>query len=92
MVARVICLSLALVLLPDSIQARPRVTRGRAEITALKLVPGGQIVIGDLEREGNRLVWSFDVSIPGSRNVKAILIDAHTGTVVSNTLEAPEDR
>jgi len=92
MIARALCLSLALALLPGSIQARSTITRERAEIAALKLVPGGSIVSGDLERDKNRLVWWFDVSIPGSRNVKAIQIDAYTGAVVSNTTETSEDR
>jgi uncharacterized membrane protein YkoI len=89
---RVFCLALALALLPGSIQARPTITRERAELAALRLVPGGAIVSGDLERDKNRLVWWFDVSIPGSRNVKAIQIDAHSGAIVSNTIEPPEDR
>jgi|RhiMethySRZTD1v2_1073278.scaffolds.fasta_scaffold4286353_1 uncharacterized membrane protein YkoI len=90
---RVISLALALTLLPDTLLAADRVSRGRAETTALQLVPGGAIVSGGLEKDkGNKLVWAFDVSIPGSRNVKAIAIDAYTGMVLSNTLEAPEDR
>jgi uncharacterized membrane protein YkoI len=90
---RVVCFSVALAVLPDALQAAPRVSRGLAEIKALALVPGGTIVSGALEQDRNRkLVWSFDVSIPGSRNVKAIEIDAYTGVVTSNTLEAPADR
>jgi len=34
----------------------------------------------------------IDISIPGSRNVKAIHVDARTGAVLSNAVEAPEDR
>jgi uncharacterized membrane protein YkoI len=52
-------------------------------------MPGGAIVSGNLERDKNRLVWWFDVSIPGSRNVKAIQLDAYSGAVVSNTIETP---
>ena len=90
---RVVSLALALALLPAALQAADRVSRGRAETTALQLVPGGAILSGGLEKDKNRnLVWSFDVSIPGSRNVKAIAIDAYTGVVLSNTLETPEDR
>ena len=90
---RVVSVVLALALLPDALQAADRVSRGRAETTALQLVPGGAIVSGGLEKDkSNKLVWAFDVSIPGSRNLKAIAIDAYTGVVLSNTLEAPEDR
>jgi uncharacterized membrane protein YkoI len=89
---RSLCFALALLLLPYSLEARSRIGRNQAEMTALKLVPGGAIVSSSLEQDGKRLVWWLDVSVPGSRNVKAIHVDAYSGAVVSNTLEAPEDR
>ena len=92
MMARVLCLALALGLLPASLQAQSRITRQRAETVALRLVPGGEIVSGSLERDKQRLLWWFDVSIPGSRNRKAVQVDAYSGAVVSNTVEAPQDR
>ena len=88
----VFCLVLALALLPGPVEAQSSVSRDQAEMAALKLVPGGEVVSGSLEQDGKRLVWWIDVSIPGSRNVKAIHIDACNGAVVSNTLETPEDR
>jgi uncharacterized membrane protein YkoI len=90
--SRTLCLLAALALLPLSLHAASAITRERAEATALRLVPGGTVVIGDLERENGRLVWLFDVSIPGSRNLREIHVDAGTGAVVSNTLETPTDR
>jgi uncharacterized membrane protein YkoI len=81
---------LALALLPGSLQAQPLISRERAETAALRLVPGGEIMGGNLERDKDMLLWWFDVSIPGSRNVKAIQIDAYTGAIVSNTIETPE--
>lgn len=80
-------------LLPGSLHAAAaKVPYDRAEITALELVPGGSVVTGELAREHGRLVWLFDVSVPGSRNVREIQVDARTGAVVSNTLELPTDR
>lgn len=90
--ARTLCLLLALAILPATVQAAPPIARARAEATALRLVPGGAVVTGDLEQEKGRLVWLFDVSIPGSRNLREIQVDAVTGAVVSNTLESPTDR
>ena len=91
-IARALCFSILLAILPASLQARTPISRVQAESTALKLVRGGLIVSGELERENGRLVWLFDVSIPGSRNLREIQVDARTGAVVSNTLEAPSDR
>jgi uncharacterized membrane protein YkoI len=90
--SRTLCLLVALALLPASLHAASAITRERAEATALRLVPGGTVVIGDLEQENGRLVWLLDISIPGSRNLREIQVDARTGAVVSNTLETPTDR
>ncbi len=90
--SRTLCLLLALALLPASLHAAFPITRERAEAAALRLVPGGTVVSGDLEREKGRLVWLFDVSLPRSRNLREIHVDALTGVVVSNTLETPTDR
>ena len=82
-----------LALLPSSLYAAVApLSYDRAEIAALRLVPGGAIVTAGLAREHGRLVWLFDVSVPGSRNLREIHVDASTGAVVSNTLELPTDR
>jgi len=72
--------------------ARAAITRDQAETAALELVPGGTLLSGSLERSRGRWTWWFDVSIPRSKNVQAIQIDALTGAVVSNTTESPFDR
>ena len=94
MKARAFCLALAFALLPGPVDAQSRISREQAETAALSLVRGGSIVTAALERDWdtNRVVWSFDVSIPGSRNLQSIEVDPQTGAVVSNTLEGPEDR
>jgi uncharacterized membrane protein YkoI len=83
-----------LALASASVQAQSRITREQAETAALSVARGGSIVTGALERDWdtNQVVWGFDVSIPGSRNLHSIEVDPQTGAVVSNTLEGPEDR
>ena len=82
-----------LAILPGSLYAAVApVSYDRAEAAALRLVPGGAVVTAELAREHGRLVWLFDVSVPGSRNLREIHVDASTGAVVSNTLELPTDR
>ena len=68
------------------------ISHARAEATALRMAPGGEVVRSGLERAGGRLVWLVDVSVPGSRNVREIRVDGQTGAVLSNTLETPTDR
>ncbi len=60
--------------------------------TALEKIPGGKIQSAELERERGRLVWSFDITIPGSPNVAEIQVDARSGKIVSNRIETPAEQ
>jgi uncharacterized membrane protein YkoI len=66
-----------------NLQAEAKVSRADAEKTALGKVPGGTIKEGELEKEKGKLIWSFDISIPGSSDIKEVQVDAKTGEVVS---------
>jgi peptidase YpeB-like protein len=65
------------------LQAEAKVSRADAEKTALAKVPGGTIKEGELEKEKGKLIWSFDISIPGSTDIREVQVDAITGQVVS---------
>jgi hypothetical protein len=65
------------------LQAEAKVSKADAEKAALAKVPGGTIKEGELEKEKGKLIWSFDISIPGSSDIKEVQVDAITGQVVS---------
>lgn len=65
------------------LQAEAKVSRADAEKAALEKVPGGTIKEGELEKEKGKLIWSFDISIPGSKDIKEVQVDAITGQVIS---------
>jgi len=65
------------------LQAEAKVTRADAEKTALSKAPGGTIKEGELEKEKGKLIWSFDIAVPGSTDIKEVQVDALTGEVVS---------
>jgi hypothetical protein len=67
------------------------VPRAKAEATALARVKGGKITEGELEKEDGKLVWSFDISQPGTKDIKEIQVDAKTGAIVSEETESAED-
>jgi uncharacterized membrane protein YkoI len=69
--------------------AMAKVSRAAAEQTALAKVPGGTIKDGELEKEKGKLIWSFDISIPGSADIKEVAVDAITGAVLSVETETP---
>jgi hypothetical protein len=73
---------------PDDLAARARVTEQQARATALSEVPGGEIAAGELEEEGGKLIWSFDIRVDGQSGVEEVQVDALDGTVVSREHES----
>jgi hypothetical protein len=73
-------------------QAQQRISRAEAEKIALARVPGGKTISGKLEKEKGRQIWSFDISMPGSRNITEVWVDARTGEVVSTQIETPAEQ
>ncbi len=69
-----------------------KVTRTQAEQTALAKVPNGKITSGEIERENGKLIWSFDIAKPGSKNITEVQVDAMTGAVASVKVETPKDQ
>ncbi|MEP6956544.1 MAG: PepSY domain-containing protein [Chthoniobacterales bacterium] len=64
-----------------------KITKAQAEETALAKVPGGKIDESELEEEHGKLVWSFDIATPGSKNITEVQVDAKTGEIVEITIE-----
>src|SRR3989442_13341101 len=71
------------------LQAKAKVSRADAERTALAKVPGGTIKEGELEKEKGKLIWSFDITTPGSKEITEVAVDAITGDVVAVDKETP---
>jgi uncharacterized membrane protein YkoI len=72
------------------LQSQATLTRADAEKIALAKVPGGEVKEGELEKEHGKLVYSFDISKPGSSDLTEIQIDARSGEVVSIENESAE--
>lgn len=74
------------------LRAEAKVTQAAAEKTALAKVPNGKIKSGELEREHGILVWSFDISMPHSKNITEVQVDAKTGKIAAVEIETPKDQ
>ena len=77
---------------PAALKAQAKITQEEASKTALAKVPGGKIKSSELEKENGKLVWSFDISMPKSKNITEVQVDAKTGKVVSVEVETPEQQ
>lgn len=69
--------------------AEAKITEAQAKTTALAKVPHGIVKSGELEREHELLVWSFDLSQPSVKGVTEVQVDAKSGKIVSVKKETP---
>lgn len=76
----------------DALLARAKISRADATRTALAQVPNGTIQGAELEDEHQKLVWSFDIAEPDSRDITEIQVDAVTGDIASKQVETPTDQ
>ncbi len=67
-------------------------TESDARATALAKVPGGTVQSAELENEHGKLVWSFDISMPHSKNITEVQVDAKTGKIAAVEIETPRDQ
>ena len=83
-------LSFASVVAAAPTTMRPKITKGAATKTALAIVPNGKIEASELETEHHRLIYSFDIRVPGKTGIDEVQISAITGKLVSHTHETPK--
>lgn len=64
-----------------------KISRQEAAKIALGKVPEGKIQSEEIENEHHALVWSFDITRPGSRDITEVLVNAKTGKIVDISTE-----
>ena len=73
-------------------RAQAKVTEAQARALALTKAPGGKVEASELEEENGRLIWSFDISTPGTKNITEVQVDAKEGKIVAVDIETPKDQ
>jgi uncharacterized membrane protein YkoI len=74
--------------IPDSLMAKAKISEDSAAKIAMKRVANGTITTAELEREKGKLVWSYDLTVPGKSGSREVVIDAMTGKVVRSFHES----
>jgi uncharacterized membrane protein YkoI len=54
--------------------------------------PTGTIKSGEIEKEGGKLIYSFDIQLPGVKGIEEVHVDAATGAVLKTEHESPPKR
>ena len=68
---------------PDSLAAKAKISEDSARAIALRRVPGGTIQELELEREGGRLLYSWDIKVAGKPGITEVHVSAITGRILS---------
>jgi len=66
---------------------KPKISMKKAKAIALKKVPGGKIATAELENEGGKLIYSFDIKT--TKGITEVNVDAMNGKVVAVQEESP---
>ena len=72
------------------LQAQAKVTEAQARTLALTKAPGGKVKSSELEEENGHLIWSFDITMPGTKNITEVNVDAKDGSIVGVDIETPK--
>lgn len=66
-----------------------KVDAATATQTALAKFPTGSVVSGELEKEGGKLIYSFDIQQKGVKGIEEVHVDAMSGAVIKTEHENP---
>ena len=56
----------------STLESQAKIRKSAAEKIALSKVPTGTIQSAELEKEHGKLIWSFDISKPGTNNITLV--------------------
>jgi uncharacterized membrane protein YkoI len=73
----------------STLESKAKISKLAAEKIALSKVPTGTIQSAELEKERGKLIWSFDISKPRTKNITEVQVDARNGRIVSVQIETP---
>lgn len=74
--------------IPDSLAKHTKIAERVAAATAQKRVPKGTIDGVELERENGKLMYSYDIKVPGKSGIDEVNVDALTGKVIGYSHES----
>jgi uncharacterized membrane protein YkoI len=75
-----------------SLKKQAKVSEQAARTIALAKVGNGMVKSSELEKENGKLIWSFDIAKPKTRNITEVQVDARTGRIVSTQIETAADQ
>jgi uncharacterized membrane protein YkoI len=76
---------------PADLAREAKISLETARTTALVKVPHGVVRSEELEREHGKLIYSFDIAVPGKSGIQEVNVNAIDGKVVGVHHESAKD-
>jgi uncharacterized membrane protein YkoI len=76
---------------PADLARQAKVSLEAARATALAKVPHGEVRSEELEREHGKLIYSFDIAVPGKSGIEEVNVSAISGKVLAKHHETAKD-
>lgn len=76
---------------PANLAKQARISLETARATALARVPHGEVRSEELEKEHGKLIYSFDIAVPGKAGIDEVNVSAITGKVLAKHHETAKD-
>lgn len=73
-----------------TLQKEAKISEATARATALKEVPNGTVKSSELERENGKLIYSYDITVPGKTGIDEVNVNAIDGSVIAKAHEGPK--
>ena len=73
-----------------ALQKEAKISEATARATALKEVPNGTVKSSELERENGKLIYSYDITVPGKTGIDEVNVNAIDGSIVAKQHESPK--
>jgi uncharacterized membrane protein YkoI len=73
-----------------ALEKEAKISEATARATALAQVPNGTVKSSELEREKGKLIYSYDITVPGKTGIEEVNVNAIDGTVVGKEHETPK--
>jgi uncharacterized membrane protein YkoI len=73
-----------------ALQKEAKISEATARATALKEFPTGTVKSSELERENGKLIYSYDITVPGKTGIDEVNVNAIDGSVVAKQHETPK--
>lgn len=74
------------------LRSRAKISETQARAIALGKVANGVVKSSELEEENGKLIYSFDITTPGTSNITEVAVDAISSVVVDVSIETPKDQ